>query len=59
MGEEKNTKWKYVPDMGHHMLPQAEICCRDQDEKLVAAQISEEQAVLEAFGNGTGECGVG
>ena len=36
MGEEKNTKWKYVPDMGHHMLPQAEICCRDQDEKLVA-----------------------
>ena len=44
MGEEKNTKWKYVPDMGHHMLPQAEICCRDQDEKLVAAQISEEQA---------------
>ena len=41
MGEEKNTKWKYVPDMGHHMLPQAEICCRDQDEKLVAAQISE------------------
>ena len=44
MGEEKNTKWKYVPDMGHHMLPQGEICCRDQDEKLVAAQISEEQA---------------
>lgn len=44
MGEEKKTKWEYIQDMGHDMLPQAEICCRDREEQLVAAQISEEQA---------------
>lgn len=44
MGEEKKTKWEYIQDMGHDMLPRAEICCRDREEQLVAAQISEEQA---------------
>lgn len=44
-GSETDHRKGYgVPDMGQNILEQAEICSRNEQEKLVAVQISEERA---------------